>query len=180
MKPRLGTARHRGGRDGEVLGGRRRPSGRVHSSPRSLLFFFFSSRRRHTRSLRGWSSDVCSSDLEPGGFKARVVADIRNYGIVLQTTGSRTNTFSLASTSREVFPAGATATCGALVFAGRNTSCSLARKVLQIYVAKIGYGAGTVTAADPSSGKTYVMRCTNQSPNVCTGIPNALVEFYPV
>src|SRR6266496_5385264 len=25
--------------------------------------FFFSSRRRHTRSLRDWSSNVCSSDL---------------------------------------------------------------------------------------------------------------------
>src|SRR5438874_11417599 len=25
--------------------------------------FFFSSRRRHTTSLRDWSSDVCSSDL---------------------------------------------------------------------------------------------------------------------
>src|SRR5207249_9199548 len=30
-----------------------------------LFFFFFSSRRRHTRSKRDWSSDVCSSDLEP-------------------------------------------------------------------------------------------------------------------
>src|SRR2546428_4727726 len=29
------------------------------------LFFFFSSRRRHTRSDRDWSSDVCSSDLLP-------------------------------------------------------------------------------------------------------------------
>src|SRR5438105_7776792 len=29
-------------------------------------FFFFSSRRRHTRSTRDWSSDVCSSDLERG------------------------------------------------------------------------------------------------------------------
>src|SRR5260221_13953231 len=28
-----------------------------------MLFFFFSSRRRHTRSLCDWSSDVCSSDL---------------------------------------------------------------------------------------------------------------------
>src|SRR2546421_5159166 len=28
-----------------------------------LMFFFFSSRRRHTRSDRDWSSDVCSSDL---------------------------------------------------------------------------------------------------------------------
>src|SRR6266496_6228494 len=31
-----------------------------------FAFFFFSSRRRHTRSLRDWSSDVCSSDLERG------------------------------------------------------------------------------------------------------------------
>src|SRR5690606_40115587 len=29
--------------------------------------FFFSSRRRHTRFSRDWSSDVCSSDLSPGG-----------------------------------------------------------------------------------------------------------------
>src|SRR5699024_12238610 len=28
--------------------------------------FFFSSRRRHTRSKRDWSSDVCSSDLRWG------------------------------------------------------------------------------------------------------------------
>src|SRR5207247_10057750 len=28
-----------------------------------ILSFFFSSRRRHTRSTRDWSSDVCSSDL---------------------------------------------------------------------------------------------------------------------
>src|SRR6266403_998931 len=27
------------------------------------VFFFVASRRRHTRSLRDWSSDVCSSDL---------------------------------------------------------------------------------------------------------------------
>src|SRR6266576_6545922 len=31
------------------------------------LFFFFSSRRRHTMSLRDWSSDVCSSDLRHDG-----------------------------------------------------------------------------------------------------------------
>src|SRR5699024_8715795 len=32
-----------------------------------FVIFFFSSRRRHTRSKRDWSSDVCSSDLVPGG-----------------------------------------------------------------------------------------------------------------
>src|SRR2546427_3395528 len=30
-----------------------------------VVFFFFSSRRRHTRFDCDWSSDVCSSDLNP-------------------------------------------------------------------------------------------------------------------
>src|SRR5260221_8411883 len=34
----------------------------------SRIFFFFSSRRRHTRSLCDWSSDVCSSDLYAGAM----------------------------------------------------------------------------------------------------------------
>src|SRR5207249_5479668 len=42
--------------------------------------FFFSSRRRHTRSKRDWSSDVCSSDLEAvalaGGY-TRIAAPER-------------------------------------------------------------------------------------------------------
>src|ERR1039458_4337762 len=33
-----------------------------------MLFYFFSSRRRHTRCLSDWSSDVCSSDLQMLGF----------------------------------------------------------------------------------------------------------------
>src|SRR5699024_12102194 len=33
-----------------------------------IMFFFFSSRRRHTRSKRDWSSDVCSSDLSNGNL----------------------------------------------------------------------------------------------------------------
>src|ERR1035441_10735165 len=41
----------------------------AHTKPRAdkheiSFFFFFSSRRRHTRCLSDWSSDVCSSDLE--------------------------------------------------------------------------------------------------------------------
>src|SRR5204862_1164120 len=35
-----------------------------------VCVFFFSSRRRHTRSLRDWSSDVCSSDLSHPEFKS--------------------------------------------------------------------------------------------------------------
>src|SRR5205814_4282503 len=37
------------------------------------LEFFFSSRRRHTRCLSDWSSDVCSSDLEGRGPYAGAV-----------------------------------------------------------------------------------------------------------
>src|SRR5204863_7115197 len=49
------------------------------------MFFFFSSRRRHTRSLRDWSSDVCSSDLEgngPGNCRAVLVVDMRGNCLV--------------------------------------------------------------------------------------------------
>src|SRR5258706_391739 len=35
-----------------------------------MLFFFFSSRRRHTRLVSDWSSDVCSSDLNGIKYKA--------------------------------------------------------------------------------------------------------------
>src|SRR5438034_518853 len=35
----------------------------VRFPPTATKLFFFSSRRRHTRSLCDWSSDVCSSDL---------------------------------------------------------------------------------------------------------------------
>src|SRR5206468_9817183 len=39
--------------------------------------FFFSSRRRHTRSDRDWSSDVCSSDLAAPA-SARVLPTIQS------------------------------------------------------------------------------------------------------
>src|SRR5699024_1372517 len=37
------------------------------------FLFFFSSRRRHTRSKRDWSSDVCSSDLSSKPGKTRTL-----------------------------------------------------------------------------------------------------------
>src|SRR5438045_4901439 len=51
------------------------------------LSFFFSSRRRHTRCLSDWSSDVCSSDLEgtsiraaEGGVVAYAGNELKGYG----------------------------------------------------------------------------------------------------
>src|SRR5262245_2182695 len=46
------------------------------------IFFFFSSRRRHTRCLSDWSSDVCSSDLD-GGRRVVVVGAQRHIGTTL-------------------------------------------------------------------------------------------------
>src|SRR5260221_887110 len=47
--------------------------------------FFFSSRRRHTRSLCDWSSDVCSSDLAAFGFRTMLGGGI---GILRDESGS--------------------------------------------------------------------------------------------
>src|SRR5438093_13090912 len=38
----------------------------------SVYIFFFSSRRRHTRLVSDWSSDVCSSDLEHGAVYSSI------------------------------------------------------------------------------------------------------------
>src|SRR5258706_11926032 len=47
-----------------------------------MLIFFFSSRRRHTRLVSDWSSDVCSSDLartglDHIGFKVESVDQVK-------------------------------------------------------------------------------------------------------
>src|SRR5699024_11645406 len=43
------------------------------------MFFFFSSRRRHTRSKRDWSSDVCSSDLPITPLLEELFPEVENY-----------------------------------------------------------------------------------------------------
>src|ERR1017187_4889326 len=50
-----------------------------------VVFFFFSSRRRHTRYIGDWSSDVCSSDLrhllmENGLRLGQILGEVRNAG----------------------------------------------------------------------------------------------------
>src|SRR5258705_3371425 len=48
---------------------------------RTLGIFFFSSRRRHTRCLSDWSSDVCSSDLRLMTNNPKKIISIRGYGL---------------------------------------------------------------------------------------------------
>src|SRR5437868_7610724 len=70
--------------------------------------FFFSSRRRHTRSKRDWSSDVCSSDLPlpaPSGRKNGMPLPAPASLRVLEGTGA---VFQPSGETRElVTPTGA-------------------------------------------------------------------------
>ena len=52
------------------------------------LHFFFSSRRRHTRSLCDWSSEVCSSDLKSGAQPQREMGTIKSGALPQQEMGS--------------------------------------------------------------------------------------------
>src|SRR5829696_9528799 len=45
-----------------------------------VFFFFFSSRRRHTRLVSDWSSDVCSSDLRLAPFSRNVRGAVKRGG----------------------------------------------------------------------------------------------------
>src|SRR5215212_7955347 len=47
----------------------------------NLYFFFFSSRRRHTRCLSDWSSDVCSSDLAEDAKDLPSATDLPDSGV---------------------------------------------------------------------------------------------------
>src|SRR5207249_5291325 len=53
-----------------------------------------SSRRRHTRSKRDWSSDVCSSDLvlaEVATEQQKVTAEIRELDLLIESTQTEVN-----------------------------------------------------------------------------------------
>src|SRR5947199_6582334 len=52
----------------------------------ACFFFFFSSRRRHTRCLSDWSSDVCSSDLDPDD-EAQQLAGVAMRGDRIRAAG---------------------------------------------------------------------------------------------
>src|SRR5207249_8353611 len=62
--------------------------------------FFFSSRRRHTRSKRDWSSDVCSSDLtwtdntqNEDGFRVERSATTAGPWVLAGPTGANVTSF---------------------------------------------------------------------------------------
>src|SRR5947207_12752177 len=87
------------------------------------LLFFFSSRRRHTRSLCDWSSDVCSSDLK--GFAIVTQENVQilagktqqlNIGLVIQIEEEKVEV-SDASTKVDVDPSN---NAGTVVMKGKD------------------------------------------------------------
>mgnify|MGYP007078654109 CR=1 FL=1 len=57
--------------------------------------FFFSSRRRHTRSLCDWSSDVCSSDLLAEGATTVCSPALKKSGFLAYSDSPNMSTNSL-------------------------------------------------------------------------------------
>src|SRR5438045_8790124 len=79
--------------------------------------FFFSSRRRHTRCLSDWSSDVCSSDLLKNvsiGFApaetffrpSRTIACARTVAVVVPSPATSFVEIGRASCRERVYDAG--------------------------------------------------------------------------
>src|SRR5262249_59086829 len=65
------------------------------------LFFFFSSRRRHTRLVSDWSSDVCSSDHSGNLIVRFVLPDGKGKGWGCQVYG---DWWKMYGTSFTTFP----------------------------------------------------------------------------
>src|SRR5690349_2608601 len=84
----------------------RRAARRIHEAGARRLregALFFSSRRRHTRSLRDWSSDVCSSDLCSAGqvLKPCLTASVDANS---ELAGANSDTFTAIVCSMCRFP----------------------------------------------------------------------------
>src|SRR5207247_5395623 len=75
---------------------------------RLFILFFFSSRRRHTRSTRDWSSDVCSSDLQR---RLRPHRGRQQHGAENRQTLRRGSHRSPPSHAKSVSAAGETRRC---------------------------------------------------------------------
>src|SRR5260221_2596115 len=86
----------------------------------SECLFFFSSRRRHTRSLCDWSSDVCSSDLATVGGE---IDGTLNNCILTNNFASNGGGASFAALNNCTIIGNWATTSGGGVFSGALANC---------------------------------------------------------
>src|SRR5690349_15660169 len=149
--------------------------------------FFFSSRRRHTRSLRDWSSDVCSSDLDPhtgwpadhavlfqggkvtdlgtlpGGFESQANA-INNRG---QVSGFASNGTRDKYSFFKVF--GGPGPCGPSGW-GTQARSFVWRNGVMRDIGTLG-GPDAIMTTQNAAGQITGQSWTSSTPNPATGIP---------
>src|SRR5690242_21950696 len=112
--------------------------------------FFFSSRRRHTRLTCDWSSDVCSSDLNPKSMQIRF--HTQTGGVTLQAQQPEVNIIRVALQ-------GFAAVCGGTQSLHTNgfddalalpteRSARIALRTQQV----IAYESGAADTVDPFAG----------------------------
>src|SRR5215469_12293111 len=170
-----------------------------------MFFFFFSSRRRHTRSLRDWSSDVCSSDLAaapsnyvavameaavPPGCSQGVPIQIGSFTADTQGNLSSTNTSTempdTAITSVEdmkISPAGnllAVGGTGGLQvfhFNGAHPPTHFTDVLTKDSVSQMFWdNANHLYALSPSTGKLRIYTITASSVTEAKGSPYAIAN----
>lgn len=124
-----------------------------------------------------------------GGYRADVLLDVAEYGIVnAHTPGAQFSQTSMShvaltlvtgtGTAGTGAPGGARKSCNAAppLFVGSNTSCQFGAAVYRAW--EQGNRPATVSAVSPVTKKSYMMSCVGSSPVVCTGGVGARVVFY--
>src|SRR5204863_4667997 len=125
------------------------------------FFFFFSSRRRHTRSLRDWSSDVCSSDLV--GEAKKIAASLRDRGSEVPVAGDVDCAKEVSVAAKAVIkPAGEIDEDDMILDIGPRTAAAFAKRLSEagtiVWNGPLGvyefdqFGQGTKAIAEAIAG----------------------------
>src|SRR5699024_2700697 len=121
-----------------------------------LCYFFFSSRRRHTRSKRDWSSDVCSSDLP-----SLVVLFVLRFAFGIAMGGE----WGIgASLTMEVVPAKSRGIVSGLLQSGYPCGYFLAALAYWLVFDHFGWRGMFVVGVLPALLLLYIRRKVPESP----------------